>query len=437
MSFTLAITGRPNVGKSTFFNRLLEERKAIVDDISGVTRDRQYGVADWVGKSFNVIDTGGFVAGSDDVFESEIRKQVIVAIEEANAVVFMVDAATGITSLDEAMAEMIRKSKKPVFLVVNKVDNHARLLEASEFYSLGFENIFFISSISGSGTGELLDAVVELISEKDSDEAAEVNELPKFSIIGQPNVGKSSLLNALVGKERTIVSDIAGTTRDTIHTHYKLFDKDFILIDTAGIRRKAKVHEDLEFYSVIRAIKAVDEADVCMLLLDAEKGITAQDLSIFSMAVKKGKGMVVLVNKWDLVEKETNTARDYEKDLKERLAPFSDVPILFISVTEKQRIFQSIEMALKVFENRSRKVATSKLNEVMLKAIEKFNPPVVRGNAVKIKYVTQLPTRTPSFAFFCNYPNDVKTPYKNYLENKIRENFDFSGVPIRLFFRKK
>ena len=437
MSFTLAITGRPNVGKSTFFNRLLEERKAIVDDTSGVTRDRQYGVAEWIGKSFNVIDTGGFVAGSDDIFESEIRKQVIVAIEEANAVVFMVDASTGITSLDEAMAELLRKSKKPVFLVVNKVDNHTRLLEASEFYSLGFEHIFFISSISGSGTGELLDAVAELITEKDSDETSEVDELPKFSIIGQPNVGKSSLLNALVGKERTIVSDIAGTTRDTIHTHYKLFDKDFVLIDTAGIRRKAKVHEDLEFYSVIRAIKAVDEADVCMLLLDAGKGIVAQDLSIFSMAVKKGKGIVILVNKWDLVEKETNTARDYEKDLKQKLAPFSDVPILFISVTEKQRIFQSIEAALKVYENRKRKVATSKLNDIMLKAIEKFNPPVVRGNAIKIKYVTQLPTYTPSFAFFCNYPNDIKTPYKNYLENKLRENFDFSGVPIRLFFRKK
>ncbi len=437
MSFTLAITGRPNVGKSTFFNRLLEERKAIVDDTSGVTRDRQYGVAEWIGKSFNVIDTGGFVAGSDDIFESEIRKQVIVAIEEANAVVFMVDASTGITSLDEAMAELLRKSKKPVFLVVNKVDNHTRLLEASEFYSLGFEHIFFISSISGSGTGELLDAVAELITEKDSDETSEVDELPKFSIIGQPNVGKSSLLNALVGKERTIVSDIAGTTRDTIHTHYKLFDKDFVLIDTAGIRRKAKVHEDLEFYSVIRAIKAVDEADVCMLLLDAGKGIVAQDLSIFSMAVKKGKGIVILVNKWDLVEKETNTARDYEKELKQKLAPFSDVPILFISVTEKQRIFQSIEAALKVYENRKRKVATSKLNDIMLKAIEKFNPPVVRGNAIKIKYVTQLPTYTPSFAFFCNYPNDIKTPYKNYLENKLRENFDFSGVPIRLFFRKK
>jgi GTPase len=437
MSFTVAITGRPNVGKSTFFNRLLEQRKAIVDDESGVTRDRQYGVAEWIGKSFNLIDTGGFVAGSDDVFEREIRKQVHVAIEEANAIIFMVDVTTGITNLDENMADLLRKSNKPVFLVVNKVDNHNRLLEASEFYSLGFEHIFFISSISGSGTGELLDEVVGLMTEKDSDDTLAVDSLPKFAIIGQPNVGKSSLLNALVGKERTIVSDIAGTTRDTIHTHYNLFNKDFVLIDTAGIRRKAKVHEDLEFYSVIRAIKAMDEADVCLLLLDAGKGITAQDLSIFSMAAKKGKGIVVLVNKWDLMEKETNTARDYEKDLKKRLAPFSDVPILFISVTEKQRIFQCIEMALKVYENRSRKVPTSKLNDVMLKAVESFHPPVVRGNAVKIKYITQLPTHTPSFAFFCNYPDDIKTPYRNYLENKLRENFEFSGVTLRLFFRKK
>ncbi len=435
MNFTLAITGRPNVGKSTFFNRMLEQRKAIVDDTSGVTRDRQYGVAEWAGKSFNVIDTGGFVAGSDDVFEREIRKQVHIAIEEANAIVFMVDAATGITNLDESMADMLRKSKKPVFLVVNKVDNHNRLLEASEFYSLGFENIFFLSSISGSGTGELLDAVTALITE-DSEESDE-DALPKFAIIGQPNVGKSSLLNALIGKERTIVSDIAGTTRDTIHTHYNLFNKEFILIDTAGIRRKAKVHEDLEFYSVIRAIKAVDEADVCMLMLDAEKGITAQDLAIFSMAVKKGKGIVVLVNKWDLVEKATNTAKDYEKDLKQRLAPFSDVPILFISVTEKQRILKSIEAAIEVFENKKRKVPTSKLNDILLKAIESYHPPVVRGNSVKIKYVTQLPTHTPSFAFFTNYPDDIKAPYKGYLENKLRENFNFSGVPLRLFFRKK
>ena len=437
MSFTVAITGRPNVGKSTFFNRLLEQRKAIVDDISGVTRDRQYGVAEWIGKSFNLIDTGGFVPKSEDVFEREIRKQVLIAIEEANAVIFMVDVATGITNLDQSMADMLRKSKKPVFLVVNKVDNHARLLEASEFYSLGFENIFFVSSISGSGSGEILDAIAALISEKDSDEASAEISVPKFAIIGQPNVGKSSLLNALIGTERTIVSDIAGTTRDSIHTHYNLFNKDFVLIDTAGIRRKAKVHEDLEFYSVIRAIKALDEADVCMLLLDAEKGLTAQDLSIFSLAVKKGKGIVVLVNKWDLIEKETNTSRDFEKDLRKRFAPFSDVPIVFISVTEKLRIFKSIEAALQVFENRHRKVQTSKLNEIMLKAIEAYHPPVVRGNAVKIKYVTQLPTHTPSFAFFCNYPDDIKTPYKNYLENQLRENFDFSGVPVRLFFRKK
>jgi GTP-binding protein len=436
MSFTVAITGRPNVGKSTFFNRMLEQRKAIVDDMSGVTRDRQYGVAEWIGKSFNVIDTGGFVAGSDDVFEVEIRKQVHIAIEEANAIIFMVDAAAGITNLDESMADLLRRSVKPVFLVVNKVDNHNRMLEASEFYSLGFEHIFFISSISGSGTGELLDAITDLM--KDDDNVEEDGEkIPKFAIIGQPNVGKSSLLNALIGKERTIVSDIAGTTRDTIHTHYNLFNKEFILIDTAGIRRKSKVHEDLEFYSVIRAIKAMDEADICLMLLDAGKGITAQDLAIFSLAVKKGKGVVVLVNKWDLVEKATNTARDYEKELKQKLAPFTDVPIIFISVTEKQRIFQSIEAALKVYDNKLRKVMTSKLNEVMLKAIEAYHPPVVRGNAIKIKYVTQLPTYTPSFAFFCNYPDDIKTPYKNYLENKLRENFDFSGVPIRLFFRKK
>ncbi|RYE22906.1 MAG: ribosome biogenesis GTPase Der [Sphingobacteriales bacterium] len=437
MSFTLAITGRPNVGKSTFFNRLLEQRKAIVNDESGVTRDRQYGVAEWIGKSFNVIDTGGFVSGSDDIFEKEIRKQVHIAIEEANAIVFMVDVSTGITNLDEAMADVLRRSTKPVFLVVNKVDNHKRMLEASEFYSLGFEHIFFVSSISGSGTGELLDAVTDLITEKASDDTLAEDALPKFAIIGQPNVGKSSLLNALIGKERTIVSDIAGTTRDTIHTHYNLFNKDFILIDTAGIRRKAKVHEDLEFYSVIRAIKAMDEADICLLMLDAEKGIAAQDLSIFSMAAKKGKGLVVLVNKWDLVEKETNTARDYEKELKKRLAPFTDVPILFISAKEKQRILQSIELALKVYENKQRKIATSQLNEVMLKAIEAFHPPVVRGIAIKIKYVTQLPTHTPSFAFFCNFPDDIKAPYRNYLENKLRENFDFTGVSVRLFFRKK
>lgn len=434
--FTVAIVGRPNVGKSTFFNRLLEQRKAIVDDFSGVTRDRQYGVAEWVGKSFNVIDTGGFVAGSDDVFEKEIRKQVLIAVQEADVLLFMVDTSTGITDLDESMADVLRRTTKPVFLVVNKVDNHERLLEATEFYSLGFEHIFFVSSMSGSGTGEILDAITDLMPASD-EEKEEKEPLPKFAIIGQPNVGKSSLLNALVGQERTIVSDIAGTTRDTIHTHYNLFQKEFVLIDTAGIRKKAKVNEDLEFYSVIRAIKAMDEADVCLIVLDAQNGMTAQDLNIFSLASRKGKGVVILVNKWDLMEKETNTARDYEKVLKDRMAPFSDVPVLFISAAEKTRIFKAIELALAVYENRKRRIATSKLNEVMLKAIEAYHAPVVRGNQVKIKYVTQLPTFVPSFAFFSNYPDDIKTPYRNYLENQLRKNFDFSGVPVRLFFRKK
>lgn len=435
MAFTVAIVGRPNVGKSTLFNRLLEQRKAIVEDTPGVTRDRQYGIADWNGKSFYVIDTGGFVPNSEDVFEKEIRKQVEVAVQEASAIVFVVDVATGMTDLDDAMANILRRSTKPVFLVVNKVDNNERLLEAAEFYSLGFEKIFFLSSISGSGTGELLDDITALI--KEDSEIEDENGLPKFAIVGQPNVGKSSLLNALIGEERTIVSDIAGTTRDTVHTRYKLFQKDFVLIDTAGIRRKAKVHEDLEFYSVIRAIKAMDEADVCLLLLDAEKGIAAQDLSIFSLASRKGKGIAILVNKWDLVEKSTNTAKEFEKMVKQKIAPFNDVPILFISATEKTRIFKAIEIALQVYENRQRKVPASKLNDVILKAIESYHPPVVRGHPVKIKYVAQLPTVVPSFAFFSNFPDDIKTPYKNYLENKLREHFDFTGVPIRIFFRKK
>jgi len=436
MSFTVAIVGRPNVGKSTFFNRMLEERKAIVDNTSGVTRDRQYGEAEWNGKKFNLIDTGGFVAGSDDIFEKEIRRQVSIAVNEANAIIFMCDAESGITAMDEAVSEMLRDVKKPLFLVVNKVDNSERMLDATEFYSMGFEHIHFLSSISGSGTGELLDDLTALIPDT-PDEAAEKQELPRFAIIGQPNVGKSSLLNALIGEDRTIVSEIAGTTRDTIHTHYNLFQKEFILIDTAGIRRKKKVEEDLEFYAVIRAIKAMDEADVCLLLLDAAKGITAQDLSIFSLAARKGKGIVLLVNKWDLAEKETNTARDYEKTLKNRLAPFSDVPVLFISVKDKVRIFKVIETALQVYDSRRRKIPTSALNDVMLKAVESYHPPVVRGNTIKIKYVTQLPTVVPSFAFFCNYPDDIKQPYKNYLENQLRSNFDFKGVPLRLFFRKK
>lgn len=437
MGYTVAIVGRPNVGKSTFFNRLLETRKAIVDDISGVTRDRQYGIADWNGKVFNLIDTGGFVPNTADIFETEIRKQVKIAIDEANAIVFMVDVATGITDLDEAMANMLRRTTKPVYVVVNKVDNGTRELEATEFYSLGFEHNFFISSISGSGTGDVMDAIAGGISEEDSEDPTKDDALPKFAIIGQPNVGKSSLLNALIGEERTIVSAIAGTTRDTIHTHYKLFQKEFMLIDTAGIRKKSKEKDDLEFYSIIRAIKAMDEADVCLLVIDADKGITAQDVTIFSLASRKGKGIVILVNKWDLVEKETNTARDYEKTLKQKIAPFTDVPILFISVKEKTRIFKAIEMALEVYDNKKQKIPTSKLNDIMLKAVQAYHAPVVRGNTVKIKYVTQLPTVVPSFAFFTNYPDDIKQPYRNYLENQLRTSFNFKGVPVRIFFRKK
>jgi GTP-binding protein len=437
MSYTVAIVGRPNVGKSTFFNRLLEQRKAIVDDISGVTRDRQYGVTEWNGKSFNLVDTGGFVPDSSDMFETEIRKQVKIAMEEANAIIFMVDVATGITDLDDAMADMLRRTTKPVYVVVNKVDNGTRELEATEFYGMGFEHNFFVSSISGSGTGDLMDAITEQIKPDDAEVEISGSDIPKFAIIGQPNVGKSSLLNALVGEERTIVSDIAGTTRDTIHTHYNLFQKEFILIDTAGIRKKSKEKDDLEFYSIIRAVKAMDEADVCFIVIDADKGVTGQDITIFSLAARKGKGVVVLVNKWDLVEKETNTARDYEKNLKQKLAPFTDVPILFISAKEKTRIFKAIESGLEVFESKRRRIPTSQLNEVMLKAVAAYHAPVVRGNTVKIKYVTQLPTPVPSFAFFTNYPEDIKSPYRNYLENQLRNSFNFKGVPVRIYFRKK
>ncbi len=435
MSYTVAIVGRPNVGKSTLFNRLLEQRKAIVDDISGVTRDRQYGVAEWIGKQFNVVDTGGFVEGSTDIFEREIRKQVKVAIAEADAIFFIVDVSTGITSLDEEVANLLRRSTKPVFLVVNKVDNSQRQMEANEFYSLGWDEIYNISSMSGSGTGELLDAMVAQIPEDDVIE--DFGELPKIAILGQPNVGKSSLLNALVGEERTIVSDIAGTTRDTIHTHYNMFQKEFVLIDTAGIRRKNKVEEDLEFYSVIRAIRAMDEADVCLIMIDAKNGITQQDLAIFSLAQKKGRGIVFLVNKWDTMEKQTNTAKEYEDKIKEKLAPFNDVPVLFISAIEKTRIFKVLEVALQVAENRSQRINTNKLNEVMLKAVESYHAPVARGHSIKIKFVTQLPTPVPSFAFFANYPDDIKTPYRNYLENQLRKNFNLTGIPIRIYFRKK
>jgi len=435
--FTVAIVGRPNVGKSTLFNRLLEQRKAIVDDESGVTRDRQYGVADWNGKTFNLIDTGGFVANSDDIFEREIRKQVHIALDEADLLLFVCDTVTGITGQDEDMTNLLRRSSKPVLLVVNKVDNATRALEATEFYGLGFDHTFFLSSISGSGTGELLDAITEYIPAVSGEETAEENPIPKFAIIGQPNAGKSTLLNALVGEERTIVSNIPGTTRDTIHTHYKQFGKEFILIDTAGLRKKKNVHEDLEFYSVIRAIRAMDEADVCIQLIDAEQGITAQDVSIFSLATRKGKGVVLMVNKWDLVQKETNTARDYEKELKQKIAPFTDVPVVFVSAKDKLRIFQGMEKAIEVYDNRQRRISTSQLNEIMLKEIERYPPPMTRGQSVKIKFVTQIPTAVPSFAFFTNYPDALKTPYRNFLENKLRGHFNFSGVPVRIFFRKK
>ena len=433
MNNIVAIVGRPNVGKSTLYNRLIGERQAIIDDISGVTRDRQYGQSEWNGKIFNVVDTGGFVRNSDDVFEAAIRDQVTIAIEEAAVILFMVDVTTGITDLDEEITGMLRRTDKPVLLVVNKVDNHARLLEANEFWGLGFEETFFLSSLTGSGTGEVLDAVTEKLEDYEPLES----DIPKFAIVGQPNVGKSSLTNALLGKERNIVTDIAGTTRDSIHTKYDKFGKEFLLIDTAGIRKKAKVHENLEFYSVMRAIKSIEEADVCLLMIDAQTGIESQDMSIFSLAQKRNKGIVILVNKWDLLEKETNSARDFEKELREKIAPFTDVPVVFISALEKQRIFKGIEMALEVYENRSRKISTSKLNEVMLEAIERYGPPAHRGKFIKIKYVTQLPTYFPAFAFFCNHPKHVKENYRNYLENQLRANFNFTGVPIAVFFRKK
>jgi GTP-binding protein len=436
MGFTVAIVGRPNVGKSTLFNRLVGEKKAIVDDFSGVTRDRIYGESDWGGKTFNVIDTGGFVPRSKDVFEKHIREQVLIAIEEASLLLFVVDASTGITTLDDEFANILRKHQKNVFLVVNKVDNLQRMHEANEFYSLGIDNIFFIASMTGSGTGELLDALVERIP-ADLPEDVEEENIPKVCIIGQPNVGKSSLTNALLGEERNIVTDIAGTTRDSVHTKYTKYGKNLVLIDTAGIRGKAKVHENLEFYSVIRAVKALDESDIAVIVLDASKGVTHQDLTIFKMAIKKHRGIIIAVNKWDLIEKETNTARDYEKILLNKLAPFNDVPIVFISALEKQRVFKVMELVDTVYANLRKKIPTAKLNEVMQAAIQQNRPPATDGKLVTIKYVTQLPTPTPAFAFFSNHPKYIKTPYRNYLENKLRDAFNFTGVPLNIFFREK
>ncbi|MCC4230298.1 ribosome biogenesis GTPase Der [Zunongwangia profunda] len=434
MSGIVAIVGRPNVGKSTFFNRLIQRREAIVDSVSGVTRDRHYGKSDWNGRNFSLIDTGGYVIGSDDVFEAEIDKQVELAIGEADAIIFMVDVESGITPMDEDVAILLRKVNKPVFLAVNKVDNNKRLENAVEFYALGLGEYFPIASTNGSGTGDLLDAVIESLPEETYKEES---ELPRFAVVGRPNAGKSSFINALIGEDRYIVTDIAGTTRDSIDTKYNRFGFEFNLVDTAGIRRKSKVKEDLEFYSVMRSVRAIENADVCLLVLDATRGFDGQVQNIFWLAQRNRKGIVILVNKWDLVEKETNTMKSYEQMIRREIEPFTDVPVIFISVLNKQRIFKAIETAVKVFENRSKKIKTRELNDVMLPIIENNPPPAIKGKYVKIKFCTQLPTPQPQFAFFCNLPQYVKDPYKRFIENKIREEFDFKGVPITVYFRKK
>lgn len=436
MGNIVAIVGRPNVGKSTLFNRLTETRRAIVDEVAGVTRDRQYGKAIWNGKEFSVIDTGGYVVNSDDIFEEEIRKQVNIAIEESDVVIFLVDVKTGITDMDEAVANILRRSKKKVVLVVNKVDNHILINDAVEFYGLGLGDYISISSINGSGTGELLDKIVEdfQVSENEDDE---LEKLPKIAVVGRPNAGKSSLVNAFIGEDRTIVTDIAGTTRDSINTRFNKFGHDILLIDTAGIRKKGKVNEDLEFYSVLRAIRSIEYADVCVLMIDASRGLEAQDMNIFSVIQKNRKGLVVCINKWDLIEKSNNTVKEWEKSIQERFAPFTDFPIIFTSVPDKQRIFRVIEDTMKVYENRIRRVSTSQFNDVMLKVIENYPPPANKGKFVKIKFCMQLPTHAPSFVFYANLPQYVKEPYKRYLENQIRQNWDFSGVPIQVFIRKK
>ncbi len=435
MGNIVAIVGRPNVGKSTFFNRLIQRREAIVDSVSGVTRDRHYGKSDWNGQVFSLIDTGGYVKGSDDVFESEIDKQVILAIEEADAIIFMVDVESGITGMDEDVANLLRKQDKPVLLAVNKVDNSKRLENAVEFYSLGLGEFYPIASTSGSGTGELLDALVELLPEVEDEEES---ELPRFAVVGRPNAGKSSFINALIGEDRYIVTDVAGTTRDSIDTKYNRYGFEFNLVDTAGIRRKSKVKEDLEFYSVMRSVRAIENCDVCLIVLDATRGFDGQVQNIFWLAQRNRKGIVILVNKWDLVEdKETNTMKEYERRIRKEIEPFTDVPIIFISVLTKQRIFKAIETAVEVFKNRSKKIKTSELNERMLPIIESYPPPAWKGKYVKIKFCMQLPTPQPQFAFFCNLPQYVRDPYKRYLENKLREEYDFKGVPVSVYFRKK
>lgn len=431
----LAIVGRPNVGKSTLFNRLTESREAIVDEVSGVTRDRNYGKAEWNGKIFSVIDTGGYVVNSDDVFESEINKQVHLAISEADLILFVTDVESGITDLDDAVAAILRRSNKKVVVAVNKVDNNMRIADAQEFYGLGLGEIYTISSMTGSGTGDLLDAVAEQFPDDTGEE--EEHALPHFSVVGRPNVGKSSFINSLLDEDRYIVTDVAGTTRDSIHTRYNKFGHDFIIIDTAGLRKKGKVHEDIEFYSVLRSVRTIESSDVCMLMIDATRGIEAQDVSIFNLIVRNKKGVVILVNKWDVIEKDQHSTKKIEAEIKERIAPFNDVPVLFISALTKQRVHKALDVAMDVFRNRSKRIKTSQLNNVLLEAIENYPPPSVKGKYIKIKFVTQLPSPTPSFALFANLPQYIKEPYKRYIENKIRENFDFKGVPIQVYFRQK
>jgi GTP-binding protein len=436
MGAIVAIVGRPNVGKSTLFNRLTESRKAIVDEQSGVTRDRHYGKSDWGGKEFSLIDTGGYVAESKELWDKEIRKQVKIAMEEAHVLLFMVDCTTGITDLDSDMANILRKSKKPVLLCANKVDNSARQLDAAEFYNLGLGEVFNLSSVNGTGTGELLDELIKQLPEFEKEDE-DFEGLPRIAVVGKPNVGKSSLVNALLGKERNIVTDVAGTTRDSLNTRFNAFDKNFFLIDTAGLRKKTKVNEDVEFYSTLRTIKAIESSDVCLLMIDAQEGIEAQDMSIFQVIQSNKKGLVILVNKWDLVEKETNTIKEFEEKIREKIAPFRDVPIIFTSALTKQRVLKALEVGLEVYENRIKKIPSSKLNEVMLPIIEHTAPPALKGKYIKIKYVSQIPTHAPTFVFFCNLPQYIREPYKRFLENKIRENFDFTGVPITVFMRRK
>ena len=435
MSNIVAIVGRPNVGKSTLFNRMVESRQAITDATAGVTRDRHYGKCEWGGLEFSVIDTGGYVTNSDDIFEGEIRKQVKLAVDEADVILFLTDVMGGVTDLDDDVAELLRKSRKPVVLAVNKVDNVDRQYLTGEFYSLGLGEIYAISAVNGSGTGDLMDAIVEKFDR--TKPADEVRDLPNIAVVGRPNAGKSSFINALLEQERNIVTDIAGTTRDSINTVYNKFGFEFNIIDTAGLRKKNKVEENLEFYSVMRAIRTIEESDVCFLIIDATLGLESQDLNIFSLIVKNRKGVVVLVNKWDLIEKEKNTMEEYEAAIKAKLAPFNDVPVLFISALTKQRVFKAVETAMQVYKNRKQKIPTAKLNEVMLAAIENYPPPTVKGKYIRIKYVTQLPTPSPQFAFFCNLPQYIRDPYRRYLENKMRETFDLQGVPVQIYFREK